>query len=549
MEDVSAEARAIMRQNASAYGGRRGGYNPQPVDMQTSSALSRPSFFSRVGQALANIWMGPGEPMPIAAPAETPDRAWDYPIFWNYSVQPDAAKAKESGVTMLQLRMLGQQTHVALAREKLKNKQKKKRWQFGLERLPGEAPHQAMARAMEDSRVKEIADFFRMPDGENELPEWLGLNLGNMVTLGVTTVVPWRTRGGRPYRLEVYDPATIVPKLDAGGRRPTGVDADGEPAVAYQQYIHGVTFKDFSDADLLWYGPNPETGKVYPIGPTEKLLLYINIALRKDAQRLAAYTDTNIPRGLLPMPPTWNEKQITDWYKNFNLFIVNLPENMAKMVPIPYAGAGANPIFPGQEILKDQWEEHWQRLVSGFFSVPVSASVVELTVANAKSNREQADEEGEQYYEDVCRRFINRCISKFFGYTDVVARTESEVETDLKRQAEIDLIRVSKGLDQVNEIRERDGKPPIAALVGVDGYFNAKGDFTPFDAAVEAARNPAPPPQFGGDGGDESGSDAADGGNVVAMKLLKAKKKESRSGNRSSSRSIRELYRDASESS
>lgn len=532
MVEISQEARDIMRANAMSYGGKRGGRNAVPVDMQAAQmmAIQNTGFFSRVRQTL-DIWMGPGRPLPIAAPPGTPDRAWDYPLFFNYSVQPDAAKGREAGVTMYQLKMLAQQTHVSLAKEKAKNKQRKKDWIFGVEKQPGERPHEAQKRGMEDPRLKAISEFFRLPDGENELPEWLGLNLESIFTLGVTSIVPWRTVGGDVYRLEVYDPATIVPKLDSGGRRPIGIDPEtGQKAVAFQQYIKGVPFKNFTDDDMLWYGPNPETGKVYPVGATEKLLLYINIALRKDAQRLARYTDGNIPAGFMPMPINWTPKQIRDWYDDFNLFVVNLPENYAKMVPIPYAGAGARPIFPQLDALKDEWEEPFARLAFSFFDVPVSTLVKEMTRANAQGNRNQADEEGEQYYEKVCARIIRRCIAKFWGWTDITVRTSADIETDLEKQSEIDSARVKLGLSQPNEIRERDGLDPIAALVGKEVYIDGQGNYVEFNSALNAADEVASPI---GELVDE-GADATDD----TQKVAKAKKKlPSRSANHISTRS------------
>src|SRR5258708_1005231 len=228
--DTSAESRSIMRQ-ITRVGGRRGGGNGQnaiPVENLMAQSPQRPGLIRRVLGALnpLDVWMGPGQPLPVSAPPDTPDRVFDYDLFYNYSYQPDAAKGRESGVTMIQLKMLAKQTHVALAKNRAKNKQKKKKWQFGLERLPGEKISEAQKRSMHDKRVKEVSDFFRMPDGQNELPEWLGLNLENILTCGVTSIVPWRKVNGQPFRLEVYDPATIVPKLDAGGRTPMGFEPE-----------------------------------------------------------------------------------------------------------------------------------------------------------------------------------------------------------------------------------------------------------------------------------------------------------------------------------
>jgi hypothetical protein len=485
MAEITDEARAIMRENASIS--RRGGPSRTPIDMQAADQQPRGGMLSRVGQVIRDVWMGPGRTIHPTAPPDTPNRSWDYPLLWNYSAQPDAAKARESGVSMLQLRMLSAQTHIALAQTRVENQQKKKEWTFAVSPMPGETAHSAHRRGQDDPRIAEVAQLFRKPDGENGLAEWLGMSLHNILTLGVTSIVPWWKNSGQPFRLEVYDPVTIKPVLDEGGRRPMGVDpATGLPRSAFQQYIKGVVFKDFDDANMLWYGPNPVAGRAYPVGPTEKLLLYINIALRKDIQRLSTYTDGNIPAGLLPLPTSWTPDQISDWYNKFNLFIVNLPENMAKLVPIPYAGAGAQPIFPALDAVKDGWEDGWQRIVNGFFGLPTGAVLKEQTHATAQSQRDQATEEGEQYWESVSRRILNECIEKYCGYSDIIAQTQAEAEMDLARQADIDTKRVSIGLDQVNELRNRDGKEPYPELIGVNAYRNTAGEYVSFAAALSS---------------------------------------------------------------
>jgi hypothetical protein len=528
MAEITDEARAIMRENASIS--RRGGPSRTPIDMQAADQQPRGGMLSRVGQVIRDVWMGPGQTIHPTAPPDTPNRSWDYPLLWNYSAQPDAAKARESGVSMLQLRMLSAQTHIALAQTRVENQQKKKEWTFAVSPKPGETAHSAHRRGQDDPRITEVAQLFRKPDGENGLAEWLGMSLHNILTLGVTSIVPWWKNSGQPFRLEVYDPVTIKPVLDEGGRRPIGIDpATGLPRPAFQQYIKGVVFKDFDDANMLWYGPNPVAGRAYPVGPTEKLLLYINIALRKDIQRLSTYTDGNIPAGLIPLPTAWTPGQIEDWYNKFNLFVVNLPENMSKMVPIPYAGAGAQPIFPALEAVKDGWEDSWQRVVNGFFGLSTSAVLKEQTFATAQSQRQQATEEGEQYWESVTRRILNECIEKYCGYSDIVAKTQAEAEMDLARQAEIDSKRVSIGLDQPNELRDRDGKEPFPELMGVNVYRNTAGEYVSFAAALAASSTVA-----SGDIGDpvadvsaDSAGDAADLPKPTSITAKLQKKKTS----------------------
>jgi hypothetical protein len=464
--------------------------NGTPIDPGIVARAAQGQIYDANGQ----VYFGPGEPVAPVVPEDTPERLWDFPFAWNTYRTSDNAKSQDArGVTFTQLRMLSYQTHVRAVIETVKDKQSKIDWTFTLEPAPGEPKAQTEKRARSDSRVAEVAKFFETPDGEHEFAEWIRLLLEDVIVLDALSIVKQDTISGVPLAFEIFDGATMLPLLDIGGRTPR------PPEWAYQQYIKGIPFANFTTDEMLYAPRNPRAGHVFGFGPVEQLLFYINIAMRKDASRLAHYTDGNVPAGLLPMPADWSAKQISDWYSSFNAMVAGNIQSFVKMLPIP-SGIG-KPIFPQLDMLADSWEETWLRLVCFVFSVSPSSILHQQNRATSDTAREQADEEGEKVYTDFIRRKLNQLIRKWFGYDDIVARPKFERTLDPKEQSAIDAVYLATGKAQINELRARDGEDPLPELVGVNGYVNATSGFTSFasalataDAKLKLAENPPPAP-------------------------------------------------------
>lgn len=115
----------------------RGGQQGTTIDagMVAQASGQSPLLYGPGGQ---QIWFGPGQPIVPVAPAETPARAWDYPVFWNTYRNVDAGKAQETGgITMSQLRALSNQTHVRAIIETVKDHMCKKDWSWTVKGQPG----------------------------------------------------------------------------------------------------------------------------------------------------------------------------------------------------------------------------------------------------------------------------------------------------------------------------------------------------------------------------------------------------------------------------
>jgi len=421
-------------------------------------------------------WNGPGEAPAPNVPEGSDTRGWPYPVLWNSSGDARSSKARETsgGVSFPDFETLSKQVHVRAAAETVKNTQCKKEWVFSLRPLPGEQPMDVAARAAGDQRLVEIATFFERPDGEHDLPEWVRLLLEDLLINDAPTAYNIRRNNGKPYEIEIFSGATIKPLLAPDGRLPRGPEQE-----AYQQWLYGQAGEKFTRAEMIYAPRNPRPGKAYGCGPVEQLLFHINLALRKDLQRLATYTEGNIPAGMLPMPSTWSSKEIAQWFAEFNLFVKGIPSELAKFIPIP--GGTGTPIFPALESVKDQWEESWIRLVCFGFDIPVQALVKEMNRATAEVGRDSAMQDGQAGYTDWVRRFLNRVIRDWFGYPDIIAIPKIEADVEAKTQADIDHLEILDGTLQVNEKRQRMGRPPFKELEGKVGYFGP-GGFTSFEA-------------------------------------------------------------------
>lgn len=440
-------------------------------DRSIGAGMRAPLLFLSDGSA----WNGPSTAPASVIPQEQPVRGWAYPVFWNASGDARSSKARETfGVSFPEFAELSKQVHVRAAIETVKNTQCKRQWVFQLLPKPGELATAAAMRGATDPRLAQVAEFFESPDGEHDLAEWLRMILEDLLVHDAATLYNPTAARGSVVEVEVFAGSTIKPLLAPDGRAPR----KGE---AYQQWLYGSPGDKFTAEEMIYSPRNPTPGKAYGCSPVEQLLLYINIALRKDLQRLATYTDGNIPAGLLPMPEKWTGDEITRWWTSFNTMVKGLPSELVKLLPIP--GGVGDPIFPALDANKDLWEESWIRLVCFAFDIPVQSLVKEMTRATAESAKDTANQDGQAAYTDWIRRLLNRVIRKWFGWRDIVAIPKRESDIDPKTQAEIDDLELARGTLQINEKREREGRPPIKELDGKVGFFGLHG-FMLFDSVI-----------------------------------------------------------------
>jgi hypothetical protein len=146
-------------------------------------------------------------------------------------------------------------------------------------------------QAAEQGTCDALMTWFSTPDKVNDLSSWLGMLIYDQLTIDALTIYPRRAQGGGLYGLEVVDGSTIKPLLDVRGQ-----------TAAYQQILYGTPWSDyeragapdddefpqFSPQELLYRPRWTRTTTPYGYPPTERIILRVNMALRKQTQDLGA---------------------------------------------------------------------------------------------------------------------------------------------------------------------------------------------------------------------------------------------------------------------
>lgn len=498
----------------------RGGQRGTPI----ADLIQNPvTIYDANGQA----WMPAGSPLPVMVPnVET--RITDFPTFWNRQT-PSTGKARDAGgVTFAQLRALAKQTHVRVVIETVKDRQSKVEWSYTLKPLPGETSRETQERAKDDPRIDSVEDFWLAPDREHDWTDWQRDLLEQLLVcdnlsllrrdyeFAEARAVFFGEDRTEPWGVEIINGDTIFPLIDDTGRRPV------PPGYAYEQWIKGLKTGQFTSDELMYCPRNISVDRLYSNGsPVEQLLFYINMIMRRDVTKLDFYTKGNMPAGFMPLPPDWTPQQVqqfTDW---LNIALAGDQENRAKIWPVP--GGTGKIDYAQKEILQDQFDDAWLRLVCFCFSIPVSSLVKEQTRATADTSKQQAQEEGEAVITKWIGQLKTKIIRKWFGWGDIIAVPKQQLELDAQKRNSIDDMQLKNGTLQIDEVREREGRDPFGLEPGIvtsTGWVPLVPP-TPDPAQDPTQQKPGDGPQKGGPVPFELGK-AAPTVNVTWQVILQA---------------------------
>ena len=438
-------------------------------------------------------WFGPQRPIHPSAPPDVAGRQFDYPTGYNINLRPRANEP----ISFEQLRALADNLDILrLVIETRKD---------NMASIPFEIKPKDEGKE-KDARCERIEAFFAMPDQEHTWTEWLRMIMEDMDVIDALTIYPRMTKGGQLYALEPIDGATIVRKLDAGGRTPMPSD------IAYQQYLKGVPAGDFTRDELIYKPRNLRTNRVYGYSPVEQIVMTINIALRRQVSQLQFYTEGSTPDLILTVPPDWTTDQVRQfdaWWNN------TLSGNTAARRQTKFVHGGVNSINTKEGLLKDEYDEWLARIITYAFGMAPTPFVKQLNRATAETAVETAKQEGMVPVMVWLKNLIDYIIIKYFGYTDIEFAWQDLKDPDLAQQAQIklltsqsDQIDLSAGIVDINEVRLARKLEPLS------------------DQELEA-RKPVTPPQLTGatDNGTEPAEDKKKPDSTIepAAKLQKKK--------------------------
>lgn len=182
-----------------------------------------------------------------------------------------------------------------------------------------------------DDDIAPYLDFFAYPDQEHDLHSWLGLMVKDQLEIDAVALFPHKDRAGRLLSLDVLDGALIAPLVDDRGRRPI------PPYPAYEQYWAGLPACLLTSDDLIYIKETERTDSVYGRSRVEKVIINVNIALRKLTMDLARFTDGTVPRGFITpsMDVNWSQEEIQAWEMQLNNLMAGNDELRARLKVLP----------------------------------------------------------------------------------------------------------------------------------------------------------------------------------------------------------------------
>lgn len=417
----------------------------------TSQELS--SLRSNLPKVRRDPWFGPSVPMNGVAPrGDVAGRARDYPVAINISQTP----RQYEGISFGMLRGLFEGLDMAkLCVETRKNQMAKLSWEIMPRMRPGQN-----VRERDDPRCGQLEAFFRSPDRIHNWDTWMRMLLHEMMVIDAPALYVRRTLGGDVYSLEVIDGADIIPRIDELGRTPA------PPAAAYTHILKGVPAINYTTDELIYFPRNLRAGRVYGQSPIELICMTIQIAIRRDINKLQFWTEGNIPDALIGTPPDWTPEQIDMMQRLFDNWTSD-QANRRKAYFIP-GGTSYNPTRPAQT-LDPQQDEWLARLITYAFNLPNLPLVNQQNRATSETANDAALREGLAPTIVWLKGLMDFIIQKVFGFPDIEWIMDNYQEEPPDALSARQLAEVAKGALSLDEYRAERGLPAIGMKHAIFG--------------------------------------------------------------------------------
>ena len=361
------------------------------------------------------------------------------------------------------------------------------------------------------SRIDRVKKFLDRPDREHSFKRWLTMLLEDCLVIDALTFYRQRTITGEPYALVPIDGSTIKPIIDYYGRSPE------PPIAAYQQVGVGrvetefhrpyLTRQDLEAAIAKWtesmrtfgldspeerkdrvvemvYAPRkPRAFTPYGQSPVERVVITVNLALRRQLHYLAFYTDGNIPEAFWKCPEKWEPSHIESMQDTFEKMLTG-ESGLRRRLRFMPGGVGAGLENPrGDDEWKKEFDEYLARIVCYAFNTSPLPLVQLMNRATGETSDAQETHSGSHPLMDFIAELITREVQEFFGEPDLEFIWTEDKERDERLFMEKSGIFVGRGIYTRNEVRDVEGREPLPG-----------GDV----ATVDTASGPVPLADFVG---------------------------------------------------
>lgn len=302
---------------------RPGGQNFRPISDRVINAMYQ-HLAPQANQGYMYVPGAPIKPIPGLTPPGGP-RQFEYPIGYNIAQLPRSTEQ----YSFSDLRSLAQMYYGIQICQQV--------WFDYISKL--ELVIEPRPDLMEENRdisdyqsdIQYYKEFFAYPDKEHDLHSWLQMAVRDQLEIDAVAIYVRKNRLGLPYALELIDGATIKPLINDRGRKPD----PGFPA--YEQFVYGVPACFLTSDDLIYIKETERTDSLYGFSRVEKIILNVNVALRKQTKDLARFTDGTVPQGVLQpsIDVTWSQEEIEAYELQFNNLMSGNDEMRARVKVLP----------------------------------------------------------------------------------------------------------------------------------------------------------------------------------------------------------------------
>lgn len=388
-------------------------------------------------------WFGPGIPLEPVAPESVRGRALDFPVGININFRPRGSEP----VNFEKLKRLAANPIVAMLLQRQKDLVGGVEWRIKPRTIVD-------PDATDDPFIATLTQFFHEPDQEHDWAQWISALLDQLMVLDAVSVYVRPTRGGGVYSCELLDGATIKPLLNELGRRPI------PPQPAYQQVLKGLPAEDYTADELIYFPQNYRVDHVYGYSRVEQAIDLIEQSIARLKSQLGYWTHGNVGMGYFEAPDGWTPDDVVTLEQRWNSMMSGSIEGRRSSPFVP-SGTKWNPTKT--DLIADAYDEFLIRLLCFPFGVPPTPFLKQngLGRGSAESDKEAADEAGITSLLQYTTRLMNRIIGKHFGRPDLEFTWIEDRDLDPDTASQVDDRRLKNGTSTINEVRDRNGEPPI----------------------------------------------------------------------------------------
>lgn len=437
-----------------------------PIGLYTSvySGRNQSGKVNTIEGITPNVWFGPLQPLPNFAPDDVAGRQWDFPVGYNIQMTPrPLAKYSFSKLREVMNNCDIMQVIINNRKDQIEARQ----WTV--------KPKEGVKVDEKDTRIKEMLDFWAMPDRINTFDQWIRPWLDDMLVIDAPALYVRRERSGGVYGIEVMDGATIKLLVDKWGRRPP------PPSPAFQQILKGVPAIAYTNDELIYSPRNLRSYDPYGKSPVEMTVVTINAAINRAQFNMAYYTEGNIPDALGGLPENFTPQQaaqFTEWWDSM------YSGNLAQRRKVKFVPGLSNFTQLKEPELKNVYDDYIARILCFAIGISPQPFVSAMNRATAETAKESSQQEGRAPIENAIKNVINRIIQgpQYFGYTDLEFGWIENEDPDLKEQADILKIYVDAGIISRDAAREKLGEEPEGGIAAELCITTAAGIMTLEDA-------------------------------------------------------------------